>query len=499
MATNTRFAGFPSAIIYELGDGTNPPAKLKAAKNLLWGDYMTVKGQSNDGNFLKVFSRGVEGWIREKDTQTNRLLEIVFVDIGQGDGALVVTPDDKKYVIDAGQNDNMKRFLSWRFGKFAKKVSFDAAVFSHSDIDHYGGFQYLFDEPNAYFKTVYTNGFMERPAVSTSDVLGPRVPFQGKKYITDLVRDLESLQSFVSDPAKIKGKAYPTMLKKALSAGSFGDFKMLDQTASHMPGHGPGRPLEIQVLGPWLEDVNGTPALQWFGDVGKTKNGHSVVLRFVIGSVSIFMGGDLNIESSRHLLEKHTGLFGKPSTPEEEDELVAAARTTFGCDIAKACHHGSADTLLAFMRSINPVATVVSSGDDEPYAHPRADALGAIAKCSRGNRPLILSTELARSSKELIKQPGVLRQQLKDLSDQIDAEDNATKKAGLRTKYHKLVDQLERSVAVYGAINLRTDGNKVVLAYKLERSTPSNGWDIYVLAPAGSNGPLVYKSKYDSP
>ena len=68
--------------------------------------------------------------------------------------------------------------------------------------------------------------------------------------------------------------------------------------------------------------------------------------------------------------------------------------------IAKACHHGSADTLLPFMKSINPTATVVSSGDDEPHAHPRADALGAIAKCGRGNRPLILSTELARSSKD---------------------------------------------------------------------------------------------------
>ena len=494
---NMRFAGFPSAVIYELGTGANPPAKLKAAKNLLWGDYMTVNGQSSDGKFLKVYSRGVDGWIRESDTQTNRLLEIVFVDIGQGDGALVVTPDDKKYVIDAGQNDNMYRFLSWRFGKFKKKVNFDAAVLSHSDIDHYGGFKWLFKEPNAYFKTVYTNGFMERPGGKT-DVIGPRVPHEGKNYITDLVTDLDTLQSFVSDPANLDGKAYPTMLEAALTAGSFGDYKMLDSSAAHMPGHTPGRPLEIQVLGPWVDDVDGTPGLQWFGDVGKTKNGHSIVLRFVIGGVTIFMGGDLNIESSRHLLEKHTGLPGKPTTPEEEDELVTAARAVFACDVAKACHHGSADTLLPFMRSINPIATVISSGDDEPHAHPRADAIGSIAKCSRGNRPLILSTELARSAKEAIKQPTILRQELKDLADQIDAEDDAKKKERLRTKYHKLVDKLERSVAVYGAINLRTDGNKVVLAYKLERAKPAKGWDIYVLEPAGANGPLVYKSKYDS-
>lgn len=96
MPNDQLFAGYPSAIIYEAGDGVDPPAKLKAAKHLLWGDYMAVRGQSSDGTFLKVFSRGVEGWIRKSDTQAERILEIVYVDIGQGDGALVVTPDDKK-------------------------------------------------------------------------------------------------------------------------------------------------------------------------------------------------------------------------------------------------------------------------------------------------------------------------------------------------------------------------------------------------------------------
>ena len=40
-----------------------------------------------------------------------KMLEIIFVDVGQGDGALLVTPDDKKYVIDAGVGDNMYRYL----------------------------------------------------------------------------------------------------------------------------------------------------------------------------------------------------------------------------------------------------------------------------------------------------------------------------------------------------------------------------------------------------
>ncbi len=490
------YAGYPTAIVHELGEGDDPPAKLKPLKEFLWGDYLRVISESPDGDLVRVRSRGVEGWIRKADTQENKLLEIVFVDIGQGDGALVVTPDDKKYVIDAGMNDNMYRFLRWRFGKFESPLAFDAAIMSHSDADHYGGFAYLFDEPNVSFKAVYTNGLMERVADKTK-ILGVPVKSGKEKYITELVPDLDSLQNFLATPAAWKGKKYPTMLEKALSTGQIAHFQMLDVTHGHFPGHEAGTPLEIQVLGPWPETVDGQLALRWLKDVGKTKNGHSIVMRFIIGNVTIFMGGDLNIESSRFLLEMHTGLPGNPKTPEEEDDLVAAARKIFACDVAKACHHGSADTLLPFMRSINPTATVVSSGDDESYSHPRADALGAIAKCSRGNRPLILSTELARSTKELIKQPEVLRQQLKDLNSQIDAEDDPTKKARLVEKYVEIVDKLERSVAVYGAINLRTDGKRVVLAYKMERSTAKKGWDVYQLEPAGTNGPLVYTSPHD--
>jgi beta-lactamase superfamily II metal-dependent hydrolase len=498
MAKKNLFAGYPSPIIYELGSigATSPPEKLTALKHLLWGDYLTQVSESEDGAFYRVKVRGVEGWIKAVETQTEQILEIVFVDIGQGDGALVVTPDDKKYVIDAGQGDNMFRFLRWRFG-FKKKVKFDAAIISHSDADHYGGFDYLFDEPNLSFKTVYTNGIMERAASRGTESLGKPEVLEGNKVITALVPDFATLKDFLAKPEDWKGKKYPTMLDKAVTNGKFDDYRMLDVRDKHLPGHKSGTDLEIQVLGPYPETLGGVTGLRWFGDVGKTKNGHSVVLRFVMKGLNIFMGGDLNIESSRLLLEMHTGLPAKPKNAEEEFTLIAAARKNFSCDIAKACHHGSADTLLPFMKSINPLATVISSGDDEPHAHPRADALGAIAKCSRGERPLLLSTELARSAKETIKQPNALRMQLTELAKKVDDENDPKKKAVAQKKFDAIVAKLERSIAVYGAINLRTDGKRVVMAYKLERSKPAKGWDIYVLEPAGENGPLVYKSKYD--
>lgn len=490
------FAGYPTAQVYAIGEGIEPPSKLKPLKQLLWGDWMTVLGKSSDGAYYRIRSRGIEGWVHADETQTNRILEVAFVDIGQGDGALLITPDDRRYVIDAGQGDNMYRFLRWRFG-FKKPVAFEAAILSHSDIDHYGGFRYLFDEPNLTFKTLYTNGIMERVAAKEAHGLGEPTDGGHAKFITSLVRNAAELKAFLAKSERWERKAYPNMLEKAAKAGRFSDYRMLDASMGFLPGHEKNTALPVEILGPCAEVVNGQSALRWFGDVGKTKNGHSVVLRGTLGRLRFFLGGDLNIESSRWLLEAHTGLPGKPRTAEAEAELVAAARPVFECDVAKACHHGSADTLLPMLKAINPVATIVSSGDDEPHAHPRADAIGAIAKCSRGERPLILSTELARSARDAIKQPKVLRAQLELLAKSIADAKTDKQRASAQKKFSALTAKIDRSVAVYGAINLRSDGERVVLAYMLERPKPTKKWDVYQLEPIGKAGALGYKSKYD--
>ena len=43
-----------------------------------------------------------------------------------------------------GVSDNMLRFLRWRYAGFKLKWTFDAAIITHSDQDHYGGFQDIF-------------------------------------------------------------------------------------------------------------------------------------------------------------------------------------------------------------------------------------------------------------------------------------------------------------------------------------------------------------------
>lgn len=495
------FAGYPGTAIKEFTTDKNGKTKTRSIKHLLWGDWMLV-GKKKQGGLVEAYSRGKVGFVDPGAVTEERVLEVVFVDIGQGDGCLLVTPDDRHLIIDAGEHDNMYRFLNWRYGKFKKPFEFEALMVSHPDQDHYKGFAEFFDpEPdnvgNIRFKHVYHNGIVERKAKNS---LGRRVKVNGKSHVKDLVQDTAQLQQFLSVASRWKGKRYPTMLNDMLASGRVGDFRSLSVEDGFVPGFEGGKELSLQILGPVLaRDGSGDPCLPWLSSVGKTKNGHSVVLKLKYKNVTMMLGGDLNIPAEHLLLSHHTGLKSPPRGSDAHRTLVRAARQTFQVDVAKACHHGSADFTSIFLEALNPIATVISSGDDESHAHPRAETLGTVGLFSRGARPLIFSTELARSAKERIKHPSVVRQQFRAANEalsKIKADPNAkpSQVAKAQKAFDKLVDAIERSVAVYGAINVRTDGEKVLFAQKIEKG--SGKWDTYRLEPQGAAGVLEYVAKH---
>jgi hypothetical protein len=391
----------------------------------------------------------------------------------------------------------MFRFLNWRFNLKAyphQVVTINSAVMTHSDWDHAGGFSPLFKKQNFCFESVFHNGIIERGG----DVpLGPLAPDGDQRYLTGVVMDRAELDRITADPSKVKGKKYLKMLADACTGGRVSDMRMLCTEDASLPGYEDSQPLRIRVLGPVPESKEGKRRLRWFKDSGKTKNGHSIILRLEYGSVKILLGGDLNIPAEEYLLG-HYSAFDPAAcvTPELQDQLVNAARGTFEVDVAKACHHGSADFSELYLRAMNPIATIISSGDDEPYCHPRPDALGAFGKSGRGSRPLIFSTELARSTKENIKHPQQLRDQIRKLIESKKDAETAEQRKARQAKIAKCLTQLERSVAVYGMINLRTDGTRILLAQKLEQpATGGNRWDIHLLEP-DANGRLQYVSQY---
>lgn len=506
-----RYVSSTTAFVYDIDKVDKRGRPIKRLE-LLWGDKVKVLS-AHDDDLVKVEARQGEGrkklrgLMRRSDLQEGRLLELTFVDIGQGDGCLLITPDGRQIVIDAGEGDNMMRFLKYRLGfpDENRPARLHAAIISHPDSDHYRGFKHVFAMPGVTFRNLYHNGLVERRG---DDALGPRTDGTPRLY-TDLIQTTAQLKKLLRKNAELGGrKQYPDMLHEALRAKKVAKVEMLSRDDGYVPGFGSEDDVTIEVLGPVIEeDQEGRRGLRSFGPLGKTKNGHSVVLRLTYGGIKILLGGDLNAEAETLLLETVVGrpLPRRPRRKlsarelkelrRERDTFMQEAREVLRVDVAKCCHHGSADFSSLFLDALCPVATVISSGDDEPHSHPRSDTLGAIGSRSRGERPLIFSTELARSSREVVHDSRKVIKEIKSAYREVLAHEDADeRRARQKVLFEKLDKYLQRSVHTHGAIYLRTDGERLVIAQKIERPSKDGQYDVYLLEP-NEDGELAFVSR----
>ncbi len=463
-------------------------------RQVLWGDYLTLDPAASPDPAWTFVLWGASGAnpvrlkIKSKFVTDTRPLEIIFVDVGQGDGCVLITPErdgtERIMVIDAGKTHHMAEFLEQRFKivQNAANLKFHAAIVTHPDEDHYGGFTQIFRDTAAKFKHLYHSGLVERPVSGQFEKVGGKTRLAGDKvsYLRGLaVTDAATRALFQPAP---KDYSYPKMMRHAIDRGAVDSYAMVSTRHGHaedgktwLPGFAPshGKPYCVEILGPWVEeDADGTPKLRVLaGDYGKTKNGHSVILRLRYGQFSVLFGGDLNTPAEQFLLTQHTGIGKWPTTIVERDVFIAEARRTFKSDVLKVCHHGAADVTDEFLSAVNPAAFVISSGDQEGHVHPRPDLLGRLGRNGRGFSPVLLSTELQRSTRE--REDEDLAITLKDLIDKQVAGPTPDR----LVKIGDLIRELARTnVEVDGAIYLKTDGTNLITAFRNEVNSEKEKW-----------------------
>lgn len=464
--------------INDVGGKFKLPLKGDDGKNtgawLIWGDPVRVI--ETNGTQVKVRARGRVGWIPQGALTDQGLLELYVIDVGQGDGVLMRTPDDAWHLIDAGISNEKQmtrkgatNFVRWKFiedlGEPA--VSLKNVILTHPDFDHYGGMLDLFSgkvsRPDRTFEVKVENFFhsgMGRfdaaPKLGAMEPgIVPKPPFddygirEEGSFITEL---LDGKDSFGS-PSRPFETPFDKLAQFLASVPR--NVQRLSRDDGHVPGYTPGAgAVSIRVLGPVVETVSGKPGLRDLGSESETRNGHSVVLRVDYNKIRIMLTGDLNTASQRLLLSYESLL-------------------EFAVDVAKGCHHGSDDVDLRFVRAMKARVTVVSSGDNEDYAHPRPRILGASARYGREAKgvkgevlpPLLYSTELARSVK--LSHAAAVRRR-GDSASEIAAAQAEVKTIVSRAKFEALENTPISTDLVYGLINVRTDGERVLCGYMKE-------------------------------
>jgi beta-lactamase superfamily II metal-dependent hydrolase len=347
--------------------------------NLFVGDWTRLIEPV--GQESKIRFRGGEGYVPSDSLGKERILEIYFIDVGQGDSILIQTADDKRILIDGGRDKSAYNFIKWKYNLRRYHKDFDAVIMTHGDLDHTGGLFPLLNDDHVLVRAIYHNGIAKR---RKRPVLGKEKKVNRKKMLVELYGDIDDLKSKVGELTKTYRAWVEAVLKaKDRALRNNIDFKCIRADQNTKPlVIGKKKPLKINFLNPINLGSKNSPKLMKFGRPSETINGNSVAVLLEYGKARVLLCGDMNEKAERQFLD-----HCKQETP------IA--------HVFKANHHGSQNFTTEFLRVIQPWLTVVSSGDQPDYGHPSASLLGSLGHYSPNvvEKPLLFSTEIAATFK----------------------------------------------------------------------------------------------------
>jgi hypothetical protein len=214
----------------DLADVWTAPDRKELIRILAWGDRVTVVAKTASAievefvDFIEqpdgsVLPKKTSGFIKPtasskikmtdvvRPLANNEVLKVNFVDVQQGDGAVIESPDGKVILVDGGDNQMFARYLAGRFRNTseANPKKIECILVTHGDADHFEGLpEILKSETNSTIRKrlfitperYYHNGIVKGPskkngkAVPDVELLGPTKKVGKKVFLTGLVDDL---------------------------------------------------------------------------------------------------------------------------------------------------------------------------------------------------------------------------------------------------------------------------------------------------------------------
>ncbi len=415
--------------VYEKVTIKGKPGK-RVVTVLAWGDELEAGEESGGERPVRVNTRSwqsgdfrtqyKEGFISSKANlirpEQNKVVKLSICDVQQGDASVLETPRKKVMFVDCGENKLFARYVAARYSGTGKdnRLPVEAVLFTHGDKDHYGGLLEIAaaeENPTAkkrifiHPKAILHNGLVRKGSKEPEKAFGKTVTVNGQAYVTELVDDLSAqasnqlskdyaalaaqIKAWKKDPA-ISGHGGITIERLSDRRGSAAlkafaaedvDIRVLAPIEQEAGPGATGLPLlrnpKKTVPESEGEDLDANLALSSSYSVSQTVNGNSIVLLVTYGNIRLLMTGDINQQAEAAILDANKDLRA---------------------DVLKAPHHGSADFIPKFLEAVQPVVSVISSGDEQErteYIHPRATLVGSLGKYSRVPQPLVFCTELA--------------------------------------------------------------------------------------------------------
>ncbi|MCK5472172.1 MBL fold metallo-hydrolase [Candidatus Gracilibacteria bacterium] len=169
-------------------------------------------------------------------------LEVVFLDVGQGDAIFIRTPQNQKILIDAGPAGKILPQLAEELGFFERKI--DLVIITHPDADHIAGFTEI----------------LKRFEIE-------KILLTGVQHETAWYADVLS---------QISEKEIPVILADSQTDLDFGGGVLLDIF--------------------W-------PVESLVGKIPADANAASIVARLIFGKTALILTGDLDVDSEKGILK----------------------------------------------------------------------------------------------------------------------------------------------------------------------------------------------------
>ena len=268
-------------------------------------------------------------------------LRIHYLDVGQGDAIIIELPDGANVLIDGGKSSESDKLLA--YVESLNIEVFDVVILTHSDEDHIGGIDEIFD--NYVVKNCYR----------------PYVKYNGNHY--QIAPDFNDGSALKSHDTKAYGKVLNAIYNETYLEGNqnyYCNWEFFNADSEF------GRELIVGDKSYEYKFDFLTPTKN-FDEIAYTDlNDFSPYILFTYGEKGATEG-----DNRLDLL-----LTGDAEADALEELLDYYSSTELDVDILKAGHHGSkASSSKNFINEVNPKYSIISVGKNNRYGHPNKEVL----------------------------------------------------------------------------------------------------------------------------